>query len=115
MVELDVLERVIDLIKDGTGWNPYIAYRNLPKDLKQKCSLYEMVVLFYKLEWNCRIIDIEEVYKTKAYDPWTENPIIEKKVISYRLREDVLRQITEDRSGTLAKIEKCIEQISPLF
>jgi hypothetical protein len=115
MIETEILGRVLALIKDGTGWNPYFAYRNLSKDLKQKFSLYDMVVLFYKLEWNCRIIDIEEVYKTQAYDAWTENPIIEKKVIRYKLREDVLEQLTKDHKGTLAKIEKCLEQLSVIF
>lgn len=47
--------------------------------------------------------------------PWTEKPIIEKKVIRYRLREDVLKQLAKDRAGTLAKIENCLEQLSPVF
>lgn len=103
MVELDVLERVIDLIKDGTGWNPYFAYGNLSNDLKQKCSLCEMIVLFYKLEWNCRIIDTEEVYETKAYDPWIDNPSIKKKAIRYKLREDILLQFVQDPLGPWQK------------
>jgi len=115
MVDQDVLERVVDLIKDGTGWNAYIAYRNLPKNLKEKCSLYDMVLLFYKLEWNCRIIDIEEVYTSTASDPWTENPVIQKKVIRYKLREDVLEELTQDRTRTLEKIKNCLEQVSFVF
>ena len=84
-VTKDFVKRVLTLIRDGIAKTPYSVYNNLSCDFKEIYSLYDIVVLFHKLEWNCRVIEIDEIREANVWDPW-KGDYMKRKIINFRLR-----------------------------
>jgi len=110
----DLIERVLELIHNSNGWNPYIAYQNLPKTVKEKYSLDDLILLFHRLEWNVKVIEISEVYESTAFYPWKEGAsghVIKKKVARYQLRDEFLKRFSNLKSRS-ELVGKIIEHIN---
>lgn len=88
VTEANLVRRILRGIGDGYGANAYFLYGNLPKAFKERFSYEDVLVLFNKLEWNVKVIEIDWIRESQAFNPWKGETTIPKKVIEYRLRPE---------------------------
>lgn len=91
VTEANLVWIILKSIGDGYGTNSYFLYERLPKAFRQKYSYWDILKLFHELEWNVKVIEIDEVHESHARDPWKPGigialGIVPKKVIRYRIR-----------------------------
>ena len=91
VTEANLVWIILKSIGDGYGTNAYFLYERLPKAFRQKYSFWDVLKLFHELEWNVKVIEIDEVHESHARDPWRPGigiapGIVPKKVIRYRIR-----------------------------
>jgi len=89
--EANLVRRILEGIQGGYYPNAYFLHQKLPKAFKEKYSYWDVIKLFHELEWNVKVIEIDEVYETHARDPWRPGVgptpgIVQKKIIRYRIR-----------------------------
>ena len=91
VTEANLVWIILKSIGDGHGTNAYFLHSNLPKAFREKFSHEDVLILFNKLEWNVKVIEIDHVSETQARYPWRPcigiaTGIVPKKIISYRIR-----------------------------
>lgn len=91
IAEKDLVIRILEGVSGGYYPNAYFLYGKLPKAFRQKYSYWDIIKLFHELEWNVKVIEIDEVHELHARDPWRPGigfapGIVPKKVIKYRIR-----------------------------
>lgn len=91
ITERDLVIRILEGVSGGYYPNAYSLYQKLPKAFRQKYSFWDVLKLFHELEWNVKVIEIDGIPESQAYDPWRPGigiapGIILKKLIRYRVR-----------------------------
>lgn len=91
VTEANLVRRILEGINGGYYPNAYFLYGKLPKAFRQKCSYWDIIKIFHELEWNVKVIEIDNVSETQARDPWRPGigitpGIVPKKVIRYKIR-----------------------------
>ena len=91
--ESNLIRRILEGISGGYYPNAYSLYGKLPKAFRDKLSYWDILKTFHELEWNVKVIEINEVIETEAHDPWKPGigitpGIVMKKVVSYRIRPE---------------------------
>ncbi|MBC8512470.1 MAG: hypothetical protein H8D32_05770 [Dehalococcoidia bacterium] len=84
--EANLICRILEGVSGGYYPNAYFLYEKLPKAFKERFSYGDVLTLFNKLEWNVKVIEIEHIRDTSAWNPWKGEPSVSKKVIEYRVR-----------------------------
>lgn len=108
VTEASLVHRILRGIGDGYGTNAYFPYGHLPKAFKGRFSYEDVLVLFNKLEWNVKVIEIECVRDTSAWNPWKGEATVSKKVIEYHLRDEFIGW--EHMPGLFEKILENLHQ-----
>lgn len=106
--EENLVRRILRGIGQGHGNNAYFLYNNLPKAFRERFSYEDVLVLFGKLEWNIKIIEIDRVRESQAFNPWKGETTIAKKVVEYRLRPEFWGW--EHKPGLFEKILEHLHQ-----
>lgn len=93
VTEANLVRRILEGIQGGYYPNAYFLYQKLPKAFRVKYTYWDILKLFHELEWNVKIIEIDNVSETQARDPWGPGigiapGIVLKKIISYRIRPE---------------------------
>lgn len=91
--EANLVRRILEGIQGGYYPNAYFLHQKLPKAFKEKYSYWDVIKLFHELEWNVKVIEIDEVHESHARDPWRPGigvapGIVPKKVVRYRIRSE---------------------------
>jgi len=102
VTEANLVRRILRGIGDGYGTNAYFLYGRLPKAFKERFSYEDVLVVFSKLEWNVKVIEIDRVQDSVARNPWRGEAMVSKKVIEYCIRPEFIGW--EYKSGLLEKI-----------
>lgn len=89
--EANLVRRILEGVSGGYYPNAYFLYEKLPKVFKERYSYWDVLKLFHELEWNVKVIEIDDVYESQARDPWRPGVgiapgIVAKKVIRYLIR-----------------------------
>ena len=90
VTEANLVRRILKGIGDGYATNAYFLYRNLPKAFEKTFSYEDVLVLFNELEWNVKVIEVDRVRDSSAWNPWKGEATVSKKVIEYRLRPEFM-------------------------
>lgn len=83
VTEANLVRRILRALEIGPT-NPYF-YEKLPKAFKERFSYKDVLTLFSELEWDVKVIEIDRIRETSAYNPWKGNITVSKKVIEYYL------------------------------
>lgn len=108
VTEANLVRRILRGIGDGSGTNAYFLHGNLPKAFQERFSYEDVLVLFGKLEWNVKVIEIDRVRESQALNPWKGETTIPKRVIEYRLRPEFFGW--EYKPGLFQKILENLHQ-----
>ncbi|MFW6118121.1 MAG: hypothetical protein ACOC6R_01335 [Chloroflexota bacterium] len=88
VTEANLVRRILEGVSGGYYPNAYFLYQKLPKAFRERYSYWDVLKLFHELEWNAKVIEIERVYETSAWNPWRlGGPVMQKKVIEFRIRQ----------------------------
>lgn len=90
VTQANLVRRILKGIGDGYATNAYFLYGNLPKAFRERFSYEDVLVLFNKLEWNVKVIEVDRVRDSSAWNPWKGDASVSKKVIEYRLRPEFI-------------------------
>lgn len=88
--EANLVRRILRGIGEGHGTNAYFLYGNLPKAFRGKYSYGDFLALLNDLEWNVKVIEIDRIRTSSAYNPWKGEAMVSKKVIEYRIRPEFI-------------------------
>jgi hypothetical protein len=78
-------------ISGGYYPNAYFLYEKIPIAFKERYSYWDILKAFHELEWNVKVIEIDEVRESHARDPWRPGigvapGILPKRIIGYKIR-----------------------------
>jgi hypothetical protein len=93
VTEANLVRRILEGIQGEYYPNAYFLYQKLPKAFRVKYIYWDILKLFHELEWDVKIIEIDNVSETQARDPWRPGigiapGIVLKKIIRYRIRPE---------------------------
>lgn len=87
--EGNLVIRILEGISGGYYPNAWFLYEKLPKAFKARFSYWDVIRFFHELEWNVKVIEIDQVYGSTAYSPWrTLGFQLPKKVVKYLIRPE---------------------------
>lgn len=95
--DITILKEVIYQIRNLCPHNnPYFVYRSLSDDSKSSYSFEDLIILYYRLRWNCRLIKLVP-YESVIETPWMRTGMTEK-IESYQLLPEFTYELQGDKS-----------------
>ncbi len=87
--ERNLVIRILEGVSGGYYPNAWFLYDKLPKAFREKFSYWDVLRFFHELEWNVKVIEIDRVDSSEAYNPWKALGLtLSKKVVKYRIRPE---------------------------
>ena len=87
--ERNLVIRILDGISGGYYPNAWFLYDKLPTAFQAEFKYWDVLRLFHELEWNVKVIEIDQIDSTTAYCPWPALGFqLSKKLVKYHIRPE---------------------------